>query len=254
MRKEGFCAYGAQRIEQSISQWMRSCPQGGSEPAFQLQVCLLLFRACYPPRRVAFWKRRLRRFLRAHYALQRHRQLLQWIQSLSPPEEARAGVERVCLRLRQRIAQLEARVEQAHTAVQKAHVLNELKGLSQRWRESFGDEPPCEAYARGVWEQVVREQSSALTALHQPLETRWGRLRTLLHAHELLVPLLGEDPRASEWKQAADALEQALFRHFAHQTLSALQQTELQATEQYFGDTQPFEPLRVGFEFLLTAL
>lgn len=145
-------------------------------------------------------------------------------------------------------------MEQASTAVQDAHVLNELRGLSQRWRESFGDEPPCATYARGVWERVVREQRSALTALHQPLETRWGRLRTLLHAHELLVPLLGEDPRASEWKQAADALEQALFRHFAHQTLSALQQAEVRATERYFGDAQPFEPLRAGFEFLLMAL
>ncbi len=262
MRKEGYCAYGANLVQQLAAplrdappETVARQPDTYAETAFRLQVCLLAFRECYPPRRVALWHRRLRRFLRAIYALQRHQQLLEWVQNLPIGDEsATPGVERVCLRLRQQSDHLVRKVQSAFSALLNSHALNEMRGLSQRWQESFGDEPPCEEYVRKQWEQIVRAQVSGVDDAHQPLQTRWGRLRTLIVAHQLLTPLLGEDPRASEWARALEQVEKEQFYAFAHTTLLALKEAERRATEHYFGSAEPFETLNPGFERLLEAL
>ncbi|MDW8106854.1 MAG: hypothetical protein RMK45_05175 [Armatimonadota bacterium] len=261
MRKEGYCAFGAEQVVQavqSLQQAMESLEPHNiqtvaraQQDAHQLQTCLTLFRGCYPKTRVALWKRRLRRVIRALNALHDTLRLAQWVQSLSPPVVARAGVARALLRLRQQ-ADAQAKVlQRAWHRWLATHAPNELIGLSRRWRESFVSEPPDCAYVQRVWQLFHREQVSALElGTGQSLEVRCGRLRALIEAHTLLQPLLGAgagDALEAEWC----ALEAMRFRQYALQTLAALQETERERTLNHTGNLRGFSRIQRGLQWLV---
>lgn len=264
MRKEGYCAFGAkwltqkvQHLHDAMAQLDPNCLQaveGVLGHAHALQTGLTLFRACYPKRRVALWKRRLRRVLRALHALRDTLRLIQWAEQLAPPREHQLGVQRAVLRLRQ-AADAEARtLQRAWARWIRDRVPNEIAGLSRRWVESFSDEPPDPAYAQQQWHSFYREQLPALHAADsQSLEVRCGRLRALLEGAELLPPLLPitlEPPIADTYA----TLETQRFQRWAVGTLQSLIEAERARTLAYAGHLRGFARLQRGMEWLLTQL
>ncbi|MCS6918559.1 MAG: CHAD domain-containing protein, partial [Fimbriimonadales bacterium] len=200
MRKEGYCAFGAQRTVEALEALQATAAHLDArdleaigcalEAAHRLQTCLTLFRACYPKARVALWKRRLRRLIRALNALRDDGRLIQQLETLAPPSEYRRGVQRALLRLRQRAETHAHTLQNAWRHWHAAHAPNEIHGLSQRWMESFSGEPPDLEYAQRQWRLFHREQASALEeGTTQSLEVRCGRLRALLEGAALLQPL-----------------------------------------------------------------
>lgn len=243
-----------QALQQAIESLEPHCMQAiarAQQDAHRLQTCLTLFRGCYPKTRVALWKRRLRRLIRALNNLHDTLRLAQWVRSLSPPAEARAGVNRALLRLHQQ-ADAQAKVlQRAWLQWLATRAPNELIGLSRRWRESFASEPPDCAYVQRVWQLFQREQVSALEPnTGQSLEVRCGRLRALIEAQNLLQPLLsagvGETLEA-EWH----ALEAERFRRYALQTLAALQEAERERTLHHTGTLRGFGRLQRGLQWLV---
>lgn len=75
MRREGFLAYGARQMTECVCA-LEAClsalapddlraVEDALAAAHRLQTCLTLFAKGYPSPRVALWKRRLRRIVRA---------------------------------------------------------------------------------------------------------------------------------------------------------------------------------------------
>lgn len=258
MRKEGFCAYGAQVCEEirhalSLIETMSAEQASLTELLFRLQVCLVLFQPCYPPTRIAVWKRALRRVLRALYALDLCERLTVWIGSLHVESPYRAGVRRAQLRLSQHHQLLVQRLQQAWERFRRARVLNELGGLSRRWRDSFAHEPICLEYARQRWHMLVREHLPALEDTKQEVETRWGRVRTLRVAGAILEPILGESLVPEAWHHHYQQLDAERFRRYAYRQIACLIETEQALTAHYHGHLRSFGKVRMGMEYLLQA-
>lgn len=264
MRKEGYCAYGARRTREAVQalQVQMDALAGNQRDAItralgaahHLQTCLTLFRVCYPKMRVAFWKRRLRRLLRALNKQSDFLRTIEWINTLVPPPACRAGVRRALLRLTQ---QAEA---QADTIRQSWHewlsscAPNEILGLSRRWIESFADEPCDRAFAQHQWTLFAREQSSALQDdTGQSLAVRCGRLRTLLEGCALLQPLLDCQPD-NVWRELYDTLEHLRWQEETKQALERLWMLEATATLWLLGHQRGLSRLRKGWEWLIQAL
>ncbi len=245
MRKEGYCAYGA-GVVQALLERLQA---GDCEALFRLQVCLSLFRACYPPTRLAYWKRRIRRCLRALNALNDHQQLLQWVSEQEYSPEQRAGIQRVQLRLSQRIANLLQRADEAWQSLLQSHTLNEMRGLSRRWTETHASEPPCPDYIHHTWKQFVREHQPALASETMALDTRWGRLHTLIVGAEILGSLL-ENPVPCEWLSEFQKVGQERFVQTAQHILQSLWESEQEQVRQFYGHTRPLQRLRLGWELL----
>lgn len=263
MRKEGFCAYGALQIRAILTQVQPLIRQFDGTPhtletlqesLFTLQVCLRVFQPCFPPTRIAFWKRRLRRALRALHQLELNQRLLEWLERVDAPPAAHAGIERVRLRLRQQQEAHFQRLRAALQRLQRDHVLEEIGGLARRWGESFAQEPPCPDCARRQWQACLREHSPALDSPALALELRWGRLRALLKASALLQPLLDEPLAPPEWHALYQQLDAARLAHHARQQIEQLMHAEKTLTEQYYGHTRPFARLLPGFQHLLQRL
>ena len=259
MRKEGFCAYGAQvceEIRHAIPPLERMPAEWASltELLFRLQVCLALFQPCYPPTRIAVWKRALRRVLRALYALELCERLIEWIGSLHVESPYRVGVRRAQLRLNQHHQLLVQRLQQAWERFQRAHVLNELGGLSRRWRDSFAHEPICLEYARQRWHALVREHLPALEDTKQELEARWGRVRTLQVAGAILEPILGESLVPEAWHHHYQQLDAERFHLYAYRQIARLIESERALTAHYHGHLRAFGKVRPGMEYLLQEL
>lgn len=241
MRKDGYCAHGAGLVLTILERLQ----PGDRETLFQLQVGLSLFQTCYPPTRIAYWKRRIRRCLRALNALHDHQQLLHWVakQPLSPEE--RAGARRVQLRLSQQIERLKQRADQAWQALLDSHALNEIRGLSQRWVELHAKEAPCPQYTEREWTRFVREHRPALHAETMALETRWGRLHALIVGAELMgIPV------PCEWHTAFQTVAHQRFIQTAQTILQNLWEAEQHYTQQYYGHTRSLSQLRAGWESL----
>lgn len=264
MRKEGYCAYGARRTceaVQALQEQMgalagdnRDSVERALSAAHQLQTCLTLFRACYPKTRVAFWKRRLRRLLRA---LNKQRDLLQtieWMRMLMPPQECRAGVRRALLRITQQAEAHINKIQQFWHEWLSSCAPNEILGLSQRWIESFADEPYDRAYAQQQWTLFAREQVSALhDDTGQSLAVRCGRLRTLMEGCELLHPLLDCQPE-SAWRERYETLEHLRWKEETKQTLETLFTLEAAVMLWLVGSRRGLSRLHKGWEWLTQAL
>jgi hypothetical protein len=264
MRKEGYCAYGATRTckaVQALQEQMsalagddRNSVEGALSAAHQLQTCLTLFRVCYPKTRVAFWKRRLRRLLRA---LNKQRDLLQtieWIETLAPPQECRAGVRRALLRIAQQADAQTDKIQRFWRDWLNSYAPNEILGLSRRWIDSFSDEPCDGAFAQWQWTLFAREQLSALEDnTGQPPEVRCGRLRTLIEGCELLQPLLGCQPE-SAWRERYETLERLRWQAETKQQLETLLMLEVIFTLWLVGHRRGLSRIRLGWEWLIRAV
>jgi molybdopterin-guanine dinucleotide biosynthesis protein A len=127
MRREGFLAYGARQMTECVCA-LEAClsalapddlraVEDALAAAHRLQTCLTLFAKGYPSPRVALWKRRLRRIVRALNALRDCLRLAEWIAAQQPPPECVAGVRRALLRLRQRAETLHQTLRQRLTTL-----------------------------------------------------------------------------------------------------------------------------------------
>lgn len=263
MRKEGFCAYGARYIQNLIMEEVPPNPNKNTQrfspqdalrlqnTLHCLQTCLSLFRACYPPSRIVVWKRTIRRVLRALYALERHHWLDTHIRQQAWDTSAQSGVARIQLRLRQQRVLLLRRFQQAWQRLQETHVLNEIRGYSKRWLESFSEDAVCQAYVRQRWQRFVREHLPALHGTDPDTEVRWGRVRTLITAGEILQPILGESLIPDEWYEAYHQLNVTRFTEYAHCQIAQIITEERERTMHYYGHLRPFAKMQKGFEALL---
>lgn len=241
MRKDGYCAHGAGLVLARLER----LHSGDREELFRLQVCLNLFQTCYPPTRIAYWKRRIRRGLRALNALHDHQQLLHWVARQSPSPAERSGVRRVQLRLSQQLERLQLQAESAWQSLLDSHTLNEIRGLSQRWVELHSAEAPCPAYTEREWTRFVREHLPALHSETMALESRWGRLHALVVGAELMgiaVPC--------EWLAAYQTVAHKRFIQSAQRILQSLWEAEQTYAQQYYGHTRALSRLQAGWEFL----
>lgn len=262
MRKEGYCAFGAMRTAEAAQRFQAQMEtldpadlqaiEAARAQAHRLQTCLTLFRACYPATRVALWKRRLRRIVRALNALRDGLLLLQWAQSLQPPRPYAAGVARICLRLRQRQEQFWQTLTQAYGLWRRVHAPNEIVGLSRRWMESFHDEPCDAEYLQRQWTRFYREQASALAEdTTQSLEVRCGRLQAILEGAALLQPLGLPTPCMEPVAETLRKLEAQRFRSYATTTLQRLLERERERTREFAGNLRGFRRIERGIRWLL---
>jgi hypothetical protein len=199
MRREGFLAYGARQTTECVcalhARLSTLAPddlravEGALAAAHRLQTCLTLFAKGYPSPRVALWKRRLRRIVRALNALRDCLRLAEWVAAQQPPPECAAGVRRALLRLHQRAETLHQTLRQAQQRWRDDHIPNEIKGLSRRWIQSFGDEAVDPDYALWVWRRFRREQTRRAPVACTVAGVQCGRMRALLEACDLLAPL-----------------------------------------------------------------
>ncbi len=262
MRKEGYCAFGARQTADAAQALQRvmtefdardtAALEDALHAAHRLQTCLTLFRGCYPKTRIALWKRRLRRIIRALNALRDHHQLIQRLESLTPPPEHRRGVQRARLRVRQRAETHAAALQSAWQQWLTAHAPHQIQGLSKRWVESFGEEPIDAAYLERQWRQFSREQASALEAdTRQSLEVRCGRLRAWLEGACLLHPLtpLGRDEQPI--REALRRLESERWAQQAQRTLHAIAESEREQMQRYAGNLRGYTQLRRGIEWAM---
>ncbi len=261
MRKEGYCAYGAARTSEATQALQAAMGvlagddlrtvESALEAAHRLQTCLTLFRACYPKTRVALWKRRLRRLIRLLNAQRDLLRLIEWAQTLTPPQEYKAGVRRALLRLTQHVEAQRIKLQHAWRQWLDSRAPNEISGLSRRWTESFGDEPCDCDYAQRQWTLFVREQQPALEDdSAQSLEVRCGRLRALIEGSELLQPLLRCQPE-SEWRAQHEVLERRRWQEHSKHTLEELLEREVVLRQWTEGHLRGFARLRRGWEWLI---
>ncbi len=264
MRKEGYCAYGAARtneLAQALQKQMSAfdgdpllAVENALDTAHRLQTCLTLFRVCYPKTRVALWKRRLRRLLRALNAQRDTLRLIHWIQNLSPPKDRQHGVRQAQRRLSQQADAGQEKIQSAWQQWLDSRTPNEMQGLSRRWVESFGGEAVDPDFAQRQWTLFLREQQSALNeAAGQSLEVRCGRVRALLEGCELMQPLLGCQPDP-EWQTQYDALERRRWQEHSKQTLESLLAQEAVLRRWVMGHLRGFTHLRSGWEWLIEQL
>ena len=261
MRREGFLAYGARQTTECVcalhARLSTLAPddlravEGALAAAHRLQTCLTLFAKGYPSPRVALWKRRLRRIVRALNALRDCLRLAEWIAAQQPPPECVAGVRRALLRLHQRAETLHQTLRQAQQRWRDDHIPNEIKGLSRRWIQSFGDEAVDADYALLVWRRFRREQLAALESPASSLAVRCGRVRAVLEACDLLAPLGLPLECPDDLQARYDALDAQRFRDEAHRLLRELLQGERERALQYAGNLRSFGRLQKGWEWLM---
>jgi len=261
MRREGFLAYGARQTTECVCALdaclsalapndLRSV-EAALAAAHRLQTCLTLFARGYPSPRVALWKRRLRRIVRALNALRDCLRLAAWVAAQQPPPECAAGVRRALLRLRQRAETLHQTLRQAHQRWRDDHIPNEIKGLSRRWIQSFGDEAVDPDYALWVWRRFRREQLAALESPASSLAVQWGRVRAVLEACDLLAPLRLPLECPDNLQARYDALDTRRFHDEAHRLLREHLQGERERALQYAGNLHGFRRIQKGWEWLM---
>ncbi|MCX7926445.1 MAG: CHAD domain-containing protein [Fimbriimonadales bacterium] len=264
MRKEGYCAYGAARTSETVQALQAGISASTGDDlqsveaaltaAHRLQTCLTLFRACYPKTRVALWKRRLRRLIRALNAQRDALRLIEWIHALSPSREHKVGIQRALLRLTQELDTRQSRVQDVWRQWLDSRAPNEILGLSRRWIEAFGDEPCDCDFAQRQWTLFARAQQSALEeGSAQSLAVRCGRLRALIEGCALLEPLMGCKLETA-WAESYETLERARWKSDTCQLLSDLLERERALTTRYAGHLRGFTRLRRGWEWLIQQL
>ena len=261
MRREGFLAYGARQTTECVcalhARLSTLAPddlravEDALAAAHRLQTCLTLFAKGYPSPRVALWKRRLRRIVRALNALRDCLRLAEWVAAQQPPPECVAGVRRALLRLRQRAETLHQTLRQAQQRWRDDHIPNEIKGLSRRWIQSFGDEAVDPDYALWVWRRFRREQLAALESPAPSLAVQCGRMRALLEACDLLAPLGLPLECPDDLQARSDALDAQRFREEAARLLADLLHQERERALQYAGNLRGFGRLQKGWEWLM---
>jgi hypothetical protein len=261
MRREGFLAYGARQVTECVCA-LEAClsalapddlraVEDALAAAHRLQTCLTLFAKGYPSPRVALWKRRLRRIVRALNALRDCLRLAEWIAAQQPPPECVAGVRRALLRLRQRAETLHQSLLRASQRWHDDHIPNEITGLSRRWAQSFGDEAVDADYALQVWQRFRREQLAALESPASSLAVQWGRVRAVLEACDLLAPLGLPLECPDDLQARYDALDAQRFREEAARLLADLLHQERERTLQHAGNLRGFGRIRKGWEWLI---
>lgn len=265
MRKEGYCAFGASYTAEAVralqARWEAFDPadlqtvEAMRAQAHKLQICLTLFRACYPKTRVALWKRRLRRVIRALNALRDTLLLLRWLESLQPPRPYKAGVERARLRLRQHRERLQQILTHAYQQWLHSRAPNEIVGLSRRWIESFSDEP-CDAdYLQRQWTLFYREQASALEeGTAQSLAVRCGRLQAILDGAAMLQPIGLETSCTKPVAEMLHKLERQRFQAHAQTMLQQLLVQERERTREFTGNLRGFRRIEAGITWLLAQV
>ena len=261
MRREGFLAYGARKTTECVcalhARLSTLAPddlqsvEDAQTAAHRLQTCLTLFAKGYPSPRVALWKRRLRRIVRALNALRDCLRLAEWVAAQQPPPECAAGVRRALLRLHQRAETLHQTLRQAQQHWRDDHIPNEIKGLSRRWIQSFGDEAVDADYALQVWQHFRREQLAALESPAPSLAVRCGRVRALLEACDLLAPLGPPLECPDDLQARSDALDAQRFREEAARLLADLLHQERERTLQHAGNLRGFGSIQKGWEWLI---
>jgi hypothetical protein len=250
MNRQGFCAYGAEQLlallpvlEQPLELEKLEVIRGA---AVRLQACLTLFAPCFPPTRLAFWKRRLRRLIRALNALRDHQRLLQLIPK-----------GRVRLRLQQRIEMQLSKAQQAWQRIQSDYVLNEIRGLSQRLYRLHPQTTPeglhstaqpseIADYARARWQALWRTNLKSLESGGQNAGVRWGRLQLMLTVAQMLAPLLPDEIPLDRLQACYQQLDAERFRERARTLLTELKEQERQLTLHYRGSLRGFRPIERG--------
>lgn len=271
-----FCAYGAEQALAALERFEQvgQCGQIGQSDgleqarraAVRLQVCLTLFAPCFPPTRIAFWKRRLRRLIRVLNALSDHLRLMQAIE----------GQGRVHLRLQQRIEMLQKKAQMAWERLHKEYIPNEIRGLARR-RVASGEQRAASSelkeYARARWAELARVNLKWLAgeplagaalegeAPAEPnplagegaaqkehrLEIRWGRLQLMVEIAEMLAPLLSEELPLQALQRYYQELDAQRFRARAAELLTQLKEEERTLTLRYQGHLRGFR--RIEREF-----
>lgn len=264
MRREGFLAHGAQQTIQCVRA-LEDARQGllpdqlftveeMLAAAHRLQTCLTVFAKGYPTPRVALWKRRLRRMVRALNALHDSLYLAKWIAAQQPPPEYAAGVRRALLRARQHTERCLRTLLESWERWEAEHIPHEIVGLSQRWVQSFGSEAVDPEYARARVKAFLCEQIAALQSPNASSEVRFGRVRALQEACTLLAPLgLSLECPADLAAQYA-ALDAQRYRATAQRLLNALLEQEKERTQQHIGSLRGFGRIRKGWEWLIAQL
>jgi hypothetical protein len=217
---------------------------------------LTAFAPCFPPTRLAFWKRRLRRLIRALNALRDHQRLLQLIPK-----------GRVRLRLQQRVETLLSKAQQAWQRIENDYVLNEIRGLSQRFHvphlqgtrgglDSASQPAPTEIanYARARWQELWRVNLKSLESGGQSVEVRWGRLQLMLTVAQMLAPLLPDEIPLDELQTHYQQLSAERFRERARALLIELKEQERQLTLHYHGSLRNFRRIEQEFDEWMARL
>ncbi len=243
MRCHAFCAYGAQQVLDALPVLERPPLLDETatlrRAAVRLQACLTLFYPCYPPTRVAFWKRRLRRLIRALNALRDCQRLLTLI-----PDG------RVHLRLQQRVERLFSKAQLAWRQLRKDYVPNEIRGLSQRLAQSSA-QPVTEEllnHARARWQELARVNREAFESEGQSLEDVWGRLQLMAEVAEMLQPLLGPEIPLDELRARYSQLDDLRFCERARALLIELKEQERALTLHYHGSLRGFKRIEQEFD------
>ncbi len=249
MSCRAFCAYGARQVLDALP--MLEHPPSLDETetlrraAVRLQACLTLFYSCYPPTRVAFWKRRLRRLIRALNALRDCQRLLTLI-----PDG------RVHLRLQQRLETLFSKAQMAWRQLRKDYVPNEIRGLSQRLAQS-PTQPLTEEllnYARTRWQELARVNLKPFESEGQSPEGVWGRLQLMAEVAEMLQPLLGQEIPLDELRARYNQLDDLRFCERARALLTELKEQERALTLHYHGSLRGFKRIEQEFEKWIAQL
>jgi len=261
MRREGFLAYGARQTTECLcalhARLAALVPkdlqtvEGALAAAHRLQTCLTLFAKGYPSPRVALWKRRLRRIVRALNALRDCLRLAEWVAAQQPLPAHKAGVQRALLRLQQRAETLHQTLRRAFQRWHAERIPNEIRGLSRRWVQSFGEEAVDPEYALQVWRLFRREQLAALESPAPSATGQCGRVRALLEACDLLAPLGLPLECPDDLQARYAALDAQRFRDEAACLLHKLLQQERERTLQYAGNLRSFGRIQKGWEWLM---
>ena len=155
------------------------------------------------------------------------------------------------LRLHQRAETLHNTLLSAWQRWRDDHIPNEIRGLSRRWAQSFGNEAVDPDYALWVWRRFRREQLAALESPAPSLAVQWGRVRAVLEACDLLAPLGLSLECPDDLRARSDALDAQRFRDEAHRLLRELLQGERERALQYAGNLRSFGRLQKGWEWLM---
>lgn len=264
MRREGFLAYGAQQTTQCVRaleeamrgllpDWLVTV-EAMLTAAHRLQTCLTLFAKGYPTPRVALWKRRLRRMVRALNALHDGLRLAEWIATQQPPPECAAGVRRALLRVDQHAERRLHTLLDTWKRWEAEHLPHEIAGLSQRWVQSFGSEAVDLEYARARVKAFLCEQIAALQSPTAASEVRFGRIRALQEACTLLEPLGLPVECPADLAAQYVALGAQRYRETALRLLNTLLEQEKERTLQHIGTVRGFGRVRKGWEWLIAQL
>ncbi len=271
MSKSRFCAYGSAQTLAVLESCGQVRPVGQAleeverarRAVVRLQACLTLFYPCFPPTRVAFWKRRLRRLTRALNALSDHLRLIRVIRSGETP----AKPHRILLRLEQRVEGLLQKAHRAWERLQREHVPNEIRGLAKRqaaWGTGHDANNEVKLIAWTRWEELKRMNLKWLEGFSKgagisdrldlsvgtshSIEVRWGRLQLMVEAAELLAPLLGEELPLQELHTRYRELSAQRFRVRAVEILTHIKEEERALALRYYGHLRGFGRIEREFD------